>query len=107
VISAIRTILDGKIYLSDALTERFMRGLVSGKSEIDTPPIERLSNRELEILHLIGRRSGTRQIADNLHLSTKTIETYKERIKKKLNLANATELLHYAFQLADGQDSGD
>jgi len=60
----------------------------------------------LEILHLIGRGLRTRQIAKNLNLSISTIETYRGRIKKKLNLADATELLHYAFQWVKNQERG-
>lgn len=107
VISAIRKILDDKIYLSEVMTARFMRGLVNGKSMLGTSSIKRLSNRELEILHLIGQRCGNRQMAENLHLSIKTIETYKERIKKKLLLGNAIELLHYAFQWINNQEKND
>jgi DNA-binding CsgD family transcriptional regulator len=67
--------------------------------------IERLSDRELEVFHLIGRGYGTRQIAERLHLSIKTIETYREHIKEKLNLADASELLQYAIQWTHSKDT--
>jgi len=104
VIMAIRKILDDQIYLSDAMTAQFLCRLANGESLMESSSMERLSDRELEVFHLIGRGRGTRQIAEELHLSIKTIETYREHIKKKLNLADATELLHYAFQWVKSQE---
>ena len=66
--------------------------------------VERLSDRELEVLDLIGRGLGSRQIAERLHLSIKTIESHREHIKSKLNLASATELTKYAYNWLNGQD---
>ena len=104
VILAIRKILDDQIYLSDAMTAQFLRRLANGEPLIGSSSMERLSDRELEVFNLIGRGRGTRQIAEELHLSIKTIETYRENIKKKLNLADAPELLHYAFQWVKSQE---
>ena len=61
-------------------------------------PVDCLSDRELEVFRLIGKGHGTRQISERLHLSVKTIETYRAHIKDKLNLADAAELLQYAIQ---------
>ncbi len=104
VILAIRKILDDQIYLSDAMAAQFLRRLANGEPLIGSSSMERLSDRELEVFNLIGRGRGTRQIAEELHLSIKTIETYREHIKKKLNLADAPELLHYAFQWVKSQE---
>jgi len=98
VITAIRRILNGEIYVSDKMATKMVRKLVSGKIEISTSPVQHLSDRELEVFHLIGKGYGTRQISEHLHLSVKTIETYRAHIKEKLNLANAAELLRYAIQ---------
>lgn len=106
VITAIRKILNGEIYVSDKMAAKMVRKLVGGKAEISTSPVERLSDRELEVFHLIGKGYGTRQISERLHLSIKTIETYRAHIKEKLSLANAAELLRYAIQWVGSQNKG-
>ncbi len=106
VITAIRKILNGEIYVSDKMAAKMVRKLVGGKAEISTSPVERLSDRELEVFHLIGKGYGTRQISERLHLSIKTIETYRAHIKKKLSLANAAELLQHAIQWVSSQNKG-
>ncbi len=98
VITAIRKILDGQIYISEEMSSKMLGKLVGGKPKVGTSAIDRLSDRELEVFLLIGHGYGTRQIADQLHLSVKTIETYRSHIKEKLNLSNAAELLQYAIQ---------
>jgi DNA-binding NarL/FixJ family response regulator len=106
VITAIRKILKGEIYVSDKMAAKMVRKLVGGKAEISTSLVERLSDRELEVFHLIGKGYGTRQISERLHLSIKTIETYRAHIKEKLSLANAAELLQYAIQWVSSQNKG-
>jgi DNA-binding NarL/FixJ family response regulator len=106
VITAIRKILSGEIYLSDKMSARMMRKLVGRATEISTSPIELLSDRELEVFNLIGKGYGTRQISERLHLSIKTIETYRAHIKDKLNLADAAELLRYAVQWVNSYRDG-
>jgi DNA-binding NarL/FixJ family response regulator len=98
VILAIRKILSGQIYISEKMASKMMQKLVGGSTEISTSPVERLSDRELEVFQLIGKGFGTRQISERLYLSIKTIETYRAHIKEKLNLADAAELLQYAIQ---------
>jgi len=98
VIVAVRRILRGEIYVSDKMAARMVRKLVTGQIETATSQVESLSDRELEVFHLIGKGHGTRQISERLHLSVKTIETYRAHIKEKLNLADAAELLQYAIQ---------
>ena len=104
VITAIRKILSGQIYVSDKMAAKMVRKLVGGGPDVGVSAIERLSDRELEVFHLIGQGFGTRQIAERLHLSVKTIETYRAHIKEKLNLADANELLQYAIQWASSKD---
>jgi DNA-binding NarL/FixJ family response regulator len=98
VVLAMRRILSGQVYLSDAMSSRILMGFVGGKPVGEGLPIKHLSDRELEVFESIGQGMGTRQIAERLHLSIKTIEAHRENIKKKLKLKNATELLRHAIQ---------
>jgi DNA-binding NarL/FixJ family response regulator len=98
IIKAIRRVLEGRVYVSDKLTERLLDSLTGLAAK--TPgqsPMQRLSNRELEVFELIGRGMTTGKIADHLKLSTKTIETHRENIKKKLGLASGQELTRRAM----------
>jgi DNA-binding NarL/FixJ family response regulator len=97
VLVAIRRVLVGEIYVSDALATKLVQQNVQASKAHQVSPIERLSDRELEVLRLIGQWKGTRQIAGELHLSIKTIEYYREQIKKKLNLKDASELVKFAI----------
>ncbi len=106
VVTAIRKVLNGQLYLSEKMTTRLVRKLVDGKPEAGTSPIDRLTDRELEVFSLLGRGNGTRQISEQLHLSVKTIETYRSRIKGKLNLTSASELLQHAFQWVNSEGKG-
>ena len=94
--TAIRRVLSGNIYVSDALGARMLQQQVRGQTDIHESPVKGLSDRELEVFQLIGRWKKTKEIASELHLSVKTIEYYREQIKKKLNLKDAAELTHYA-----------
>jgi len=100
LLTAIHQILKGKIFLSEQMSERLLGKLVGAGSTTTTTawPIDKLSDRELEVLQLLGQGMGTSQIADKLCLSVKTIETYREHLKQKLNLANGQELLRYAIE---------
>lgn len=97
VVSAIRKILAGEIYLSDKMAANMLSKLVEGRDGTKAFPIERLSDRELEVFELIGRGMGTRQIANKLHLSVKTIESHRANLKVKLRVDTATELLRHAI----------
>ncbi len=97
VVHAIREIMAGRIFLSSELLDQVLYRMV-GDDSSDRPAIDSLTDRELEVFELIGGGQTTRQIAERLDLSHKTIETYKENIKRKLNLKNATELNRYAVQ---------
>lgn len=98
VIEAIRHALAGKVYLSDRMTDRVLQLLARSDHELERPAESSLSDRELEVFGHIGRGTGTREIAERLGLSVKTIETYRENIKRKLGLESNTELIRRAVQ---------
>lgn len=98
VMLAIRKVLNGHIYLSERMAGRLLSRFADGTPETDGAPINRLSDRELEVFELIGRGLSTRRIAEKLHLSIKTIESHREHIKEKLKLGSSRELMRYAMQ---------
>ncbi|MDY7108117.1 MAG: response regulator transcription factor [Planctomycetota bacterium] len=98
LVEACRRVLAGEIYLSEQMSNRLLHSVVGGKTDLEESPIDRLSDRELEVYRLLGEGLGTRQIADKLALSMKTIETYRENIKEKLNLADSNQLVRHAVQ---------
>lgn len=98
VIEAIEQILRGRVYLSNAMTERMLSKLWSGEQDPHADSLHTLSDRELEVFRLLGEGYATRQIAERLHLSVKTIETYREHIKRKLDLRSSSELTRRAVQ---------
>jgi DNA-binding NarL/FixJ family response regulator len=107
VLQAIRCVLEGKLYISEKVSAIMTEKFVVGKSAATDSPIARLSDRELEVFQLLGRGYSTRQIADDLHISFKTVQAFHARIKEKLNLANATELLREAIRWHEGQSHDD
>jgi DNA-binding NarL/FixJ family response regulator len=98
VLVAIRRILQGDVYLSDRLTNTMLQQFVRGTAPSKSSPLVNLTDRELEVFRLIGEGHGTRRIADELHLSVKTIESYQAHIKEKLALRNARELVQHAIE---------
>lgn len=106
VIVAIRRILTGEIYLSEKMSSKMLCKLVENRTGTAGLSVECLSDRELQVFELIGQGMGTRNIAEALHLSTKTIESHRERIKKKLKLDNASELLQHAIQWVQVERGG-
>lgn len=96
IIAAIRRVLSGNIYVSDALAAKMLQQQIRGKTDIQESPVKGLSDRELEVFQLIGQWKKTSEIAQELHLSIKTIEYYREQIKRKLNLKNSAELTQHA-----------
>ncbi len=98
MVSAMRRVLAGSIYLSPGMTDRVLQSIARGELEGGKVTLEQLSDRELEVFELIGKGLTTRQAADHLNLSVKTIETYRENIKTKLNLENNNELICRAAQ---------
>ncbi|QDT91515.1 response regulator [Gimesia algae] len=98
LIKAIYRVLEGKVYLSSTVEEHMLCRSIGSDNYSDQSPIDSLSNRELEVFEQIGDGETTRQIAQKLNLSPKTVETYRENIKHKLNLENATALARHAIQ---------
>lgn len=98
LIQAIKQMLKGEIYLSESMSAMMLSKYIEGPPDTGHQMMDRLSDRELEVFEYIGHGLGTRQIADRLHLSVKTIESHRANIKKKLKLESATELLQHAIQ---------
>jgi DNA-binding NarL/FixJ family response regulator len=96
ILEAIRRVLGGGLYFSEELTRRVMqRSMASGPQPVSSP-MDILSDRELEVFRLIGKGKTSRQIAEELKLAASTVETYRERLKTKLNLSNSAELAQHA-----------
>lgn len=98
ILAAIHRVLEGQFYLSQGMTDRMLFRSVGQSSELSAPLVDALSDREIQVFERIGRGQTTRSIAAQLYLSPKTIETYKENIKRKLHLQNATELTQHAVR---------
>ena len=103
IVKALRRIDTGAIYVSPTINERLLQGIASGHQAFNDSPLEVLSDRELEVFEMTGRGIGTRDIAERLNLSVKTIESYRARVKTKLNLANASELMQHAVQWVESE----
>lgn len=103
---ALRRVLEGGIYVSEVVGNSMIQKFASGGAYISANPIDRLSNRELQILHMIGRGLSTRQAAEALNLSVKTVESHRQRIKRKLNLSTGSQLVQYAVNWFSGRESG-
>jgi len=98
VVRAIQEVFNGRPYLSPAMAAQVITKFARKSSEDEPDAVDRLSDRELEILELIGKGNEVRQIAKSLHLSPKTVETHRAHIKEKLNLANARQVARFAVQ---------
>ncbi|MBI4420523.1 MAG: response regulator transcription factor [Gemmatimonadetes bacterium] len=96
VVQAMRDVLAGRVYVSPAMAERLLHRLVHGGPAPQPSSLESLSDRELEVLSLLGEGLTTQQIAEQLHLSKKTVQSHRERLKLKLQLGNASELVRFA-----------
>ena len=104
VVEAIRRIIKGEIYVSPSVADQVLHQIVNGPSNAtSSSPIDRLTDRELEVVQLIGRGLSSREIAESLNLSVKTIESHRAHVKEKLNLRNATELVQFSVQWVDQQ----
>lgn len=99
IVKAILQVLEGKVYLSDTMAQKMLfRAIGRGREEVSKSRLDILADRELEVFRLIGQGVKTAEIAERLHLSVKTIETYRDRIRQKLNLSHGTELARFATQ---------
>jgi DNA-binding NarL/FixJ family response regulator len=103
VVTAIRRVLAGQIYVSDSMAAKMVSKLATGAAPLSASPIESLSDRELEVFRLIGEGHKTRDVADKLHLSVKTIETYRAHIKEKLGFKDGNELFRFAVEWVNSE----
>ena len=103
LLAAIRQVLRGGIYVSAAMSARILEGLSGGKPRGSSSPIEKLSDREFEVFQLIGQGKNTRDIAEQLHLSPKTVDVHRSHIKEKLELKDVTALIRHAVRWVETQ----
>jgi DNA-binding NarL/FixJ family response regulator len=98
VIKAIYEILDGNIFLNEDISGNIIKNIVAGDSELNGSLLKKLTDREFSVFKLIGEGKSTKEIAKNMNLSINTVNTYKERIKEKLNIKNFTDLIQTAVK---------
>jgi DNA-binding NarL/FixJ family response regulator len=98
IMEAVLTVLDGRTYLSPEMAEKLLGRVVGGQKALEASSVDTLTDRELETFELLGQGLTTQQIASKMHVSRKTVETYRARIKEKLGLANAAELIQHSVQ---------
>jgi DNA-binding NarL/FixJ family response regulator len=103
LMQAIRQVLDGKIYVSDKMSANILEIFSGRRAGTESSPLEKLTDREFEIFQLIGQGQGTREIAEKLHLSVKTVDAHRANIKTKLKLNSATELVRFAVRWAESR----
>jgi DNA-binding NarL/FixJ family response regulator len=103
LLTAIRQVLRGEVYVSPKMSARILEGLSGGRPRGSNSPIEKLTDREFEVFQLIGQGKSTRDIAGQLHLSTKTVDVHRGNIKEKLGLTDATALIRHAVRWVETQ----
>ncbi len=103
LVLAIRHVLAGEVYLSQRMTKEILRRTAGNHGDKGAFPLQQLSDREFEVLEMLGRGLGTREIGERLHLSPKTVQTHRENLKSKLNLRDAASLVRFATQWAEAQ----
>ena len=101
---AIRQVLSGQIYVSEKMAAKILEIFSGHRAEVAHSPVERLSDREFEVFQFVGQGKGTRQIAEHLHLSVKTVEVHRANIKHKLELKRGTDLVRYAIRWTEVQN---
>jgi DNA-binding NarL/FixJ family response regulator len=106
IVGAIRQVRQGKLYVSDQIAALFAARFLDGTKQGGHSPMELLSDRELQVFNMLGEGDETRRIAETLNVSIKTIQAYCARIKEKLKLANAAELLREAIRWHERQAGG-
>ena len=102
LLASLRRVLDGNIYVSDTIRNNMIHKYTNVASRAMADPVDRLSSRELQVLRLLGEGMSTRETANSLHLSIKTVESHRQRIKRKLNLKTSVQLLRYAVLAGSG-----
>lgn len=106
LLTAIRQVLRGEVYVSPKMSARILEGLSGGRPRRSTSPIEKLTDREFEVFQMIGQGKSTRDIAVQLHLSPKTVDVHRGNIKEKLELKDATSLIRHAVRWVETQSPG-
>ncbi len=104
LVAALRRVLTGQVWVSPAFGEQLIYKVARGPGEGSGSPLDVLTDREIEILQLVGQGNGSQGIADSLHLSVKTVESHRLHIKEKLGLKNATELVRFAVDWVNQQN---
>jgi len=105
-LEAIRQVLNGKVYVSEKMSARILENVSGRHGEAPASSVERLTDREFEVFQLIGQGKSTRDIAQRLRLSTKTVEVHRANIKKKLKLKTATDLVSHAIRWVETEQQG-
>jgi DNA-binding NarL/FixJ family response regulator len=103
---AIQQVLAGKIYVSEKMSAEILEAFSGRRAGTESSPVEKLTDREFEVFQSLGQGKGTREIAEKLHLSVKTIEAHRANIKAKLKLKSASELIHFAVRWSESQGTG-
>jgi DNA-binding NarL/FixJ family response regulator len=103
LMTAIRQVLSGQVYVSEKMSAKILDIFSGRRSAAGASPVERLSDREFEVFQFIGEGKGTRDIAERLHLSVKTVEVHRANIKEKLGIKTATDLVRYAVRWSEAQ----
>jgi DNA-binding NarL/FixJ family response regulator len=98
ILRGLRRVLAGQVHVSDRVASKVMQKIIAGAGEPAANLLDSLTDRELQVFELIGNGLPTREIARELHISTKTVDSHREHIKEKLHLASASELLRHAIQ---------
>lgn len=104
LIKAVHRVLDGGIYLSDKMAGAMLEMVTGQRKQSQASPLDRLTDRELEVLQLIGQGKGTRHIAEQLHVSVRTIDAHRAHIKDKLQLPDGNALVRYAVRWVESSD---
>lgn len=107
LMDAIRQVLEGKIYVSEKISADILETFSGRKSGAEGSPLEKLTDREFEVFQLIGQGRGTKDIAEKLHLSIKTVDVHRANIKAKLKLQSASELIRFAVRWSESQGFGE
>lgn len=103
VLIAIRHILSGEVYLSEKMRSKILQRIIDNRFETPTSPVSHLSDKELDVLRLIGKGLRTSEIASDLSRSVKTVEAHRSNLKEKLGLKNSTELVRFAVQWVESE----
>ena len=106
VLLALRRVVAGQVYLSEKMQSKLLRRSGKQSETVVTSPLEKLTDRELEVFRLLGQGMGTRQIASLLHLSISTVESHRAKIKEKFDLKNAIELVRHAVKWVETERLG-